>query len=201
VDGVPDDRTPGQRRHDALVEAMMRLLRSDTLPSAGGVPVTILATTTMTELINKTGIATTGHGAQISVQKLLTIACDAQIVPVVFNDAGGILAYGRTRRLASPGQRLALIARDGGCSFPDCTRPPGWTEVHHIHEWIDNGPTDIDNMCLLCRFHHREFEKRGWQVIMSDDGLPQWIPPPFIDPDRQPIRNVAHHPREMTFTA
>jgi hypothetical protein len=56
-------------------------------------------------------------------------------------------------------------------------------------------------MVLVCRFHHRVFEKRGWQVIMSDDGVPEWIPPPFIDPERQPIRNTAHHPREMTFSA
>jgi hypothetical protein len=177
------------------------LIRSDTLPSAGGVPVTVLATITMQELLDRCGVATTGHGAQLSVEKLLTIACDAQVVPVVFNDAGGILAYGRTRRLATTGQRLALIARDGGCSFPGCTRPAGWTEVHHIHEWIEDGRTDIDNMCLVCRFHHREFERRGWSVEMADDGLPQWIPPPWIDPDRRPIRNAAHRQRDLEFRA
>jgi Domain of unknown function (DUF222) len=129
VDGLPDDRTPGQRRHDALLEAALRLIRSDTLPTAGGVPVTILASTTITELTSKTGVAMTATGCPMSIPQLLTIACDAQVVPVVFNDAGGILAYGRTRRLASTGQRLALTARDQGCSFPGCTRPPGWTEV------------------------------------------------------------------------
>jgi hypothetical protein len=200
-DGMADDRSAAQRRHDALAEAAMRLLRSDTLPSAGGVPVTILATTTMTELITRTGVAMTASGCALSVPQLLTIACDAQVVPVVFNDAGGILAFGRTRRLASTGQRLALIARDGGCAFPGCTRPAPWCEVHHIDEWLDGGHTDIHNMCLLCRFHHREFAKRGWQVIMSKDGVPEWIPPPFIAPDRKPIRNTAHHQRDLTFTA
>jgi hypothetical protein len=120
---------------------------------------------------------------------------------VIFNDAGGILAFGRTRRLASKGQRLALVARDGGCCFPGCERPAAWTEVHHIHEWIDGGHTDIDNMCLLCRFHHREFAKRGWEVFMSGDGVPLWIPPSFIDPDRRPIRNTAHHQRDLNFSA
>ncbi len=205
ADGMPDERTPAQRRHDALGEAAMRLLRSDcsdALPAAGGVPVTMLATITLQELIDKAGVATTAHGEPWSVQQLLTIACEAQGVPVIFNDAGGILAFGRTRRLASKGQRLALVARDGACCLPNCERPAAWAEVHHIHEWLDGDDTDIDNMCLLFRFHHREFEKRGWQVGMSDDGLPEWIPQPFIDPaDRKPIRNTAHHQRDLTFTA
>ncbi len=176
ADGMPDDRSPGQRRHDALLEAVQRLLRSGALPDVGGVPVTILATTTMSELLNHAGVALSATGCALSIPQLLTIACDAQVVPVVFNDAGGILAFGRTRRLATTGQRLALVARDGGCSFPGCSRPAAWTEVHHIHEWVDGGSTDIDNMCLLCRFHHREFEKRGWQVIMSRRRAPGMDP-------------------------
>ncbi len=82
---------------------------------------------------------------------------------------------------------------------PTANAPAAWAEVHHIHEWLDGGDTDIDSMCLLCRFHHREFAKRGWQVVMSADGLPQWIPPPFIDQERKPIRNTAHHP-ELSFS-
>jgi hypothetical protein len=198
---MPDDRTAGQRRHDAMVEAARRLLRSGQLPDAGGVPVTILVTTSLTELMTRTGVAMTASGCALTIPQLLTVACEAQVVPVIFNDAGGILAFGRTRRLASVGQRLALVARDGGCCFPGCARPAAWTEVHHIHEWLDDGDTNIDNLCLLCRFHHREFAKRGWQVIMSEDGVPEWIPPPFIDPARKPLRNNAHHQRDLTFTA
>ena len=48
----------------------------------------------------------------------LRIAAEADIVPVVLGDAGGVLGYGLTRRTASIGQRRALAARDGGCSFP-----------------------------------------------------------------------------------
>ncbi len=198
-DGLPDDRTPGQRRHDALADAALRLIRSDTLPAAGGVPVTILATTTLAELIDVAGFATTGHGDPMPIPQLLQIACDGEFIPVIFNDAGGIVAFGRGRRLASRGQRLALVARDGGCTFPGCDRPAAWTEVHHILPWNDGGHTDTDNMCLLCRYHHREFERRGWQVTMAADGMPEWIPPPWIDPDRKPIRNHAHHLTDFDF--
>jgi hypothetical protein len=198
-DGLPDDRSAGQRRHDAIGEAARRLLRSDTLPPAGGTPVTILATTTMTELATGTGLATTGHGAAVSIAQLLDMATDAALIPVVLTDTGGILSYGRARRLATCGQRLALAARDHGCTFPGCDRPAAWTEVHHITAWTDGGPTDVDNMCLLCRYHHREFQRRGWQVQMHD-GIPQWIPPPWIDPERRPRRNTSHH-SELAFTA
>jgi hypothetical protein len=97
------------------------------------------------------GLAHLASGQAISASALLHLACDAQIVPVIFSDTGGVLAYGRERRLASVGQRLALAARDGGCSFPGCDRPPAWTEVHHVTEWITGGPTDLDNMTLLVR--------------------------------------------------
>jgi hypothetical protein len=219
ADGVADERSPAQRRHDAMAEAAMRLLRSDTLPAAGGVPISILAVTTVTELFPRTGtgaatstitgadaraaagagLAMTGHGELISLERLLRCAGDAEIVPVVLDQAGGVLAYGRGRRLASRGQRLALAARDGGCSFPDCDRPAAWTEVHHVIQWNRDGPTDLDNMCLVCRYHHREFERRGWQVQMTR-GRPEWIPPPWIDPEQRPRTNTVHH-RELVFDA
>src|SRR3954449_4995991 len=76
-EGLPDDRSPGQRRHDAMADAATRLLRSATLPAAGGSPVTVLATTTSTELTTAaeatastelttaaeaSGLALLGHG-------------------------------------------------------------------------------------------------------------------------------------------
>lgn len=200
-DGMRDERSAGQRRHDALHDMSTRLLRSDTLPAAAGAPVTILLTTTLAELAADAGAARTGHGEVWSIRQLQQAADEAALVPVVLNGSGGVLAYGRTRRLASRGQRLALIARDGGCCFPGCDRPAAWTEVHHIRAWADGGPTDIDNMCLLCRFHHREFERTGWQVRMSDDAVPEWIPPPFVDPDRRPRRNTAQLLRDFAFGA
>ena len=143
------------------------------------------------------GLARLGHGQSISAKLLLAMACDAELIPVVFNDTGGVLAYGRGRRLASRGQRLALAARDGGCCFPGCDRPPAWTEVHHVTPWISGGTTDIDQMCLLCSFHHRHFADAGWQVRLTG-GVPVWTPPPWYDPQQRPRRNTSHHP-EIVF--
>jgi hypothetical protein len=78
------------------------------------------------------------------VPQALRIAAEADLVPVVVGDAGGVLGYGLTRRTASPGQRRALAARDLGCSFPGCDRPPDWCETHHVIGWVDGGRTDLD---------------------------------------------------------
>ena len=132
ADGQRDPRTGGQRRHDALLDAGQRLLRTGDLPDNGGTPVTIAVTMTVDQLRQETGHTTTSTGGLISIPNLLRLAAEADIIPVVLNDAGGILAYGRTRRLATPAQRLALAARDRGYSFPGCDRPPTWCQAHHI---------------------------------------------------------------------
>jgi hypothetical protein len=188
----PDPRTPGQRLHDALADAAARLLAGGDLPPSGGTPATVLLTMTLDQLETRTGLVTTAHGGTLSVETALSLADQANVIPVVL-DSTGIVAFGLARRTASVGQRWALAARDGGCCFPGCDAPPGWTQVHHILPWILGGRTDLTNECLLCGYHHREHDKRGWQVIMRD-GRPWWVPPAHVDPRRTPIRNTIHDP-------
>ena len=197
--GEPDRRSPGQRRHDALLDAGQRLLRAGTLPDAGGTPATVLITMTLEQLEARTGLATTAHGGVISVPQALRIAAEADIVPVVLGDAGGVLGYGLTRRTASIGQRRALAARDGGCSFPGCDRPPDWCETHHVTPWVDGGRTDLENLTLVCGFHHREHRKRGWTCHITN-GVPHWRPPSWLDHTQTPRRNITHH-IPLNFTA
>jgi hypothetical protein len=187
----PDSRTPRQRRHDALLDAGRRLLRSGTLPDAGGTPATVLVTMTLEQLETRAGVATTSHGGTFSIASALRLAAGANLLPVVLDSRGAVLHLGRARRTASPAQRFALAARDGGCSFPSCDRPPDWCETHHITPWADGGTTDLDNTTLLCGFHHREHGKRGWTVRLVD-GIPEWTPPRWIDPQLIPRRN--HRP-------
>jgi hypothetical protein len=186
----PDTRSPGQRLHDALADAAGKLLASGDLPPSGGTPATVLLTMTLDQLEDRTGRVTTAHAGTISVNEALRLAGEANIIPVVL-DSTGILAYGQARRTASVGQRFALAARDMGCCFPGCDTPPGWTQVHHIRAWINGGRTDLDNECLLCGYHHREHEKRGWNVTIRD-GRAWWTPPLHIDPTQTPIRNTIH---------
>ncbi len=71
------------------------------------------------------------------------------------------LEVGRTSRVVQPAQRTALAIRDGGCVFPDCTRPLAWCEAHHLRHWLHGGPTDLANLALLCRAHHRAVHEGG----------------------------------------
>jgi hypothetical protein len=102
--------------------------------------------------------------------------------------------YGTTHRLFTEAQRLAMIARDGGCSFPACDAPPQWAEAHHVIPYAEGGPTTVDSGCLLCGHHHDTFERNGWTCIMIAK-VPHWIPPPWRDPHQVPIRNWAHDPQ------
>jgi len=65
------------------------------------------------------------------------------------------LNLGRATRVIQPAQRHALAVRDRGCVFPACDRPLSWCDAHHLWHWIDGGPTNLNNLALLCRAHHR----------------------------------------------
>jgi len=184
-----DPRDLPQRRHDAVEEVCDRLLRAGTLPDSGGTPATVVVTISAEDLQARTGTATTADGTALSVAALLALADEAEIIPTVLNASGAVLDLGRTRRLASLSQTWALTARDGGCSFPGCAQPPDWSERHHIVAWVDGGRTDLDNLTLLCRYHHHNFAERGWTCRINPDRLPEWTPPRWVDPEQKPMVN------------
>jgi len=87
------------------------------------------------------------------------------------------LDLGRSTRVVSPAQRSALAVRDGGCVVAGCHRPLAWCEAHHVRHWLDGGPTDLDNLALLCRAHHRAIHDGGWRLIRGPDGRFTATPP------------------------
>ena len=187
---VPDGRTHGQRLHDALEEVCDRVLRAGDQPEAGGVPSTVLVTIDHESLLQRTGFGTTADGDLIPAAQLLELAAEAEVIPTVLDRSGAVLTLGRSRRIASRSQTLALAVRDGGCSFPGCDLPPPWCERHHITAWVDGGRTDLDNLTLLCRYHHHNFAARGWTCRLGDDRLPLWVPPQHVDRQQVPLRNA-----------
>jgi hypothetical protein len=119
-------------------------------------------------------------------------ACDACVVPVVLGTGSQPLDIGRLTRTVPDGMRRALIQRDGGCSFPGCTRRPRRCHAHHLKHWVDHGETKLENLTLLCRFHHSVIHHDQWSVAMIR-GRPWFTPPPWVDPDRIP-RPGGRHP-------
>jgi hypothetical protein len=187
-----DDRTPAQRLHDAFEEAGRRLLTAGDLPDHAGLPCQLIITVSLTDLERRAGRATTHHGGTLSINDALKLAAQGQLLPAVLDEAGGILAYGRERRLAANGQRKVLFARDRGCTFPGCTRTAAQSEIHHATDWALGGPTDLDNLAIACGYHNNEAPKQGWRTVMID-GIPHWQPPAW-HPIQQPLRNYLHHP-------
>ncbi|HEY8827812.1 MAG TPA: HNH endonuclease signature motif containing protein, partial [Jatrophihabitantaceae bacterium] len=126
-------------------------------------------------------------------EQALTLFGDSRIMPVVLGKTRQITEYGSTHRIFTEGQRLAMIARDLGCSFPGCTAPPAWCQAHHITDFSLTRRTSVDDGTLLCGFHHREHPRLGWTCRMIN-GNPHWTAPGWLDPTQTPRRNRIHDP-------
>jgi hypothetical protein len=163
----PDDRSIPQRLHDAFEEAARRLLATGELPDHAGLPAQLIITMTLIDLERRAGRATTHHGGTLSINDALRLAADGKVLPAILDDAGGVLAYGTGRRLASPGLRTAAFARDRGCSFPGCSRTAAQSEIHHATDWAKGGRTDLDNLAIACGYHNTQAPKMGWRTIMT----------------------------------
>jgi hypothetical protein len=133
-------------------------------------------------------------GTVLAPSVLLTALCDAEVLPMVFTGPARPLRLGRTRRLFTGGQHAVLAARDRGCSFPGCTRPPSACAAHHGRHWTQGGRTDIENGCLVCGYHHALVHREGWDVRLARNGYPEFIPPPSIDPTQRPRQHLRYRP-------
>ena len=127
-------------------------------------------------------------GLPIPADKIAELASRAKILPSIFNTDGDPLWLGRTARDASTGQRAVLAARDGGCA--NCAAPAEATEPHHIEWFSRGGPTDIDNLALLCERCHHLIHDDGWQLHKHQGQLTLRPPPPGTTPPRP-----RHHTR------
>ncbi|WP_420625533.1 DUF222 domain-containing protein [Candidatus Poriferisodalis sp.] len=101
----------------------------------------------------------TEMGTELSAGEMRKLACDARVVPVVMGGASEVLDVGRATRTIPPAIRRALIARDQGCVWPGCERAPIHCDGHHIQHWIDDGPTCLTNLALLCHSHHHRLHE------------------------------------------
>jgi Domain of unknown function (DUF222)/HNH endonuclease len=192
---IPDPRPAEQRRGDAFADIVHLAGSSSRLPDQGGQRPQVHVHMDLNLLLEGLGVATLDGGACLCASEARRLLCDADVIPIVLNGQSVPLDVGRKRRVVSRSQRRALIARDLGCSFPGCHLPARWADAHHVQHWADGGPTDVPNLCLLCRRHHRLVHESEWSIHMIN-GIPWFQPPKWIDVDQTLIRNVLHHPRQ-----
>ncbi len=161
-----DTRTTEQRRADALADLLAE-------GSAGNGPVR----TQMLVIAHADGTAEIPGTGPIPTTELTKLACNADLYGLVFGTDGQPLWHGTRVRLADDNQWRALIARDGGCII--CNAHPSKCEAHHIAFYgpPTNGPTDIDNLALVCRHEHHLIHDQGFTLQHRPDGSWQLIPP------------------------
>jgi uncharacterized protein DUF222/HNH endonuclease len=193
-DEGPDLRSPQERYGDAFSDAIDLALNSPNLPMQAGERAHVMVTISLEDLKTGIGQAILGDLGTMTAAEARIHACDCKVIPAVLGAKSEPLDLGRIRRLISPGLRRALHLRDGGCTFPACHRPPRHSQGHHIRHWADGGPTDLNNLVLLCSHHHRLLHRSGWEVRIATDGLPEFLPPNFLDKQRKPRRNNLHQP-------
>ena len=180
----PDQRTVGQMRADALFEVCRHALGCKETDTSG-IRTTIVVRMNKSDLDTGRGLGRIdGTDQPVSVGQLRRLAGDAGIIPEVLGGDSEVLDLGRTVRLFTRAQRLALVERDGGCA--KCHAPPEHCEAHHIGWWENGGRTDLSNGVMLCTRCHHDIHRQGWD-IKTEDGRVEFIPPPTIDPARQPI--------------
>ncbi|GAC58304.1 hypothetical protein GOHSU_36_00480, partial [Gordonia hirsuta DSM 44140 = NBRC 16056] len=152
-----DLRSHSQRQHDGLLAALSHL-NSHTAAAANGNNITsqIVVTVSDEDLARGAGVAYTATGTRLPVSDLVALAADTTPYLAVFAGATSQILYlGRSRRTATKAQRLALFARDRGCTAPGCTQPFTRTQAHHMPDWAHGGHTDIDHLGGACGPHNR----------------------------------------------
>ncbi|MDR7253167.1 hypothetical protein J2X46_002152 [Nocardioides sp. BE266] len=149
------DWKPMRRRlGEAFIEYVERY-PVDATPQTAGVNATVVVTMTLEQLLGEHATALLDDGSRMSAGQARRLACEAGIIPVVLDGHSIPLDLGRSRRLFTKAQRIALGLRDGGCTARGCETTASGCHAHHDDPWSRGGLTDLAKGRLLCPRHHR----------------------------------------------
>jgi hypothetical protein len=159
---------------DALLEAVAST--GNGRPRAG----TLVVHTDVTTLVSGRHDGTLcelDSGGPVPVATMRRLACGADIIPIVLDGEGVVLDEGRSKRLATAEQRLAIESMHRTCSYPECTVTIDDCRIHHLDPWRRGGRTDLARMAPLCEAHHHLVHEGGWSLEMTPDRVGTWIRP------------------------
>jgi hypothetical protein len=190
-----DARTAEQKLLDAVMTLIEMAAASPAASRLNGAAPTVNVHVTLDDLESGRGAGwIDGSTEPVPITTIRQLHCDGDTVATLFGRHGEVLQHGKTQRLATRRQRRALAARDGGCVIPGCTVPPARCQAHHVTPWVSEnylpGRTDLNNLALLCPFHHSTIHTSAWQLVMIH-GRPHVKPPGRHDPHRTP-RPAGH---------
>ena len=202
-----DTRGPAQRRHDGLAAMLRQVLSTGSLGDHRGMAAKVVVSMSIDQLETLSGVATTYTGGDVPVDDAVELAKRTNGWIAVLDPERRPLYLGRTRRLASVAQRIAIWLRDRGCTRPGCGAPASHTQAHHVTDWAAGGPTDVDALTPACHDCHPLVGDgpEQWRTTIVTEGPHRgrcaWIPPASIDPARTPQINHHHHPDELLAAA
>ncbi len=191
--GAHDDEPRERRLADALVSLVLGDTTNNTGPARTALIVTVQAETLQAQIL--------GDGP-LPTDDAIDLINDARtdLYAAIQSSDGAVMKFGRSRRLASALQKLALALREGGtCAYPGCTTPWNRCDADHDPPWdTPNGRTDLDHMKLMCtNGHHTHRHETGNNITRQPNGTwtvdnetPEpWPPPPPEDDDHV---SIAH---------
>ena len=150
-----DDRSPAQRRADALTDLCRDHLNHGELLTQRTERPHVLVHLSIDALEGRAGRpCELDNAGVITPRAARQLACDAKITRIITTGESQVLDVGRATRVVPSGLRKALTARDRGCVVDACGAPRRWCDAHHVRHWADGGPTSLDNLVLLCSRHH-----------------------------------------------
>lgn len=169
----------GHRRADALEQLITRQANGDGNGQPQGTTLVLMADYDLVD--NKMGNPRLADGTPLPPSEFHTLACDADILCGLFREADTEPIWmGTTSRHPNFALRAALEARDGGCV--GCRVGPEWCVSHHIVEWQHGGPTQPDNLVLVCHSCHDKIHHNNWAVEKHPDTRRNYLRPPWQKP-------------------
>ena len=171
---VPVDVMPWIEPNDHRQAQALIALVNGASETASGVPsraeiVVHVDLETLQHGLHAGGTCRTALGADLPVETVRRLACEAEILPVVLDGRSVPIDVGRSKRLATVHQRRALEAIHPTCAIPDCEVIFEHCNVHHIEYWENGGATDLNNMVPLCSRHHHAAHEGGWKLKIDPE--------------------------------
>ena len=171
IDG--DSRSTARRRHDAFLDLLRHAADCEglNLPSQGGCRAQVTIIATAATLCGAAGaaparISGTTHGL-LTQGAFMRMLCDADMSTAYLSLAPERMDLSRLTRTVTKAQWRALVARDQHCVVRGCHRRPSQCQAHHVIHWANGGPTDLDNLALLCHQHHHQLHDQQDQLLCT----------------------------------
>jgi hypothetical protein len=195
--GEEDGYFAEARRADALVALCSARIGEDADPDRA----TVVIHARLDGLLDGSGGCEIEGGPVIHPETARRLLCNGRVQTVIEDGTGQPVGLGPLSREPSAWMMRQLRYRDVECTFPGCGARR-FTQAHHIVWWEHGGSTDLENLALVCTFHHKLVHEFGWTVRRQEDNTVRWLrpdgtryragpAPPLETPERQPALSAV----------